>query len=49
VRYPAHIAFQGEQRGIREEAQLLLEHWATPDGGFVLSDYGDGQGQSALL
>jgi hypothetical protein len=28
---------------IREEAQLLLEHWSTPDGGFILSDYGDGQ------
>lgn len=28
---------------IRMEAQLLLEHWATPQGGFILSDYGDGQ------
>lgn len=27
---------------IREEARLLLEHWATPQGGFILSDYGDG-------
>ena len=27
---------------IRAEAALLLEHWATPQGGFVLSDYGDG-------
>ena len=27
---------------IVEEARLLLEHWATPRGGFVLSDYGDG-------
>lgn len=27
---------------IRAEAKLLLEHWATPAGGFVLSDYGDG-------
>jgi uroporphyrinogen-III decarboxylase len=26
---------------IREEAWLLLEHWGTPEGGFVLSDYGD--------
>lgn len=26
---------------IREEAWLLLEHWATPQGGFILSDYGD--------
>ena len=28
---------------IREEAQLLLERWATPEGGFILSDYGDGE------
>ena len=28
---------------IREEARLLLAHWGTPQGGFVLSDYGDGQ------
>lgn len=28
---------------IRAEARLLLEHWATPEGGFVLSDYGDGR------
>ena len=27
---------------IREEAELLLEQWGTPDGGFILSDYGDG-------
>ncbi len=27
---------------IREEAQLLLQHWSTSRGGFVLSDYGDG-------
>lgn len=27
---------------IREEARLLLEHWATDAGGFILSDYGDG-------
>jgi len=27
---------------IRSEAALLIEHWATPNGGFVLSDYGDG-------
>ncbi len=27
---------------IRDEAHLLLDHWATPDGGFILSDYGDG-------
>ena len=28
---------------IRDEAQLILQHWATPEGGFILSDYGDGQ------
>ena len=31
-----------DERAIREEAALLLKHWATPEGGFVLSDYGDG-------
>jgi uroporphyrinogen decarboxylase len=28
---------------IEAEAQLLLREWATPQGGFVLSDYGDGR------
>lgn len=28
---------------IRAEARLLLERWATPKGGFILSDYGDGR------
>jgi uroporphyrinogen-III decarboxylase len=36
------LPFKGEGE-IREEAALLLEHWATPEGGFVLSDYGDGE------
>ncbi len=27
---------------IRAEARLLLEHWGTRQGGFILSDYGDG-------
>jgi hypothetical protein len=27
---------------IRAEAELLLAHWAVPDGGFILIDYGDG-------
>ncbi len=35
------LPFQDEA-AIREEAALLLEHWAAPDGGFILSDYGDG-------
>jgi hypothetical protein len=25
-----------------EEAALLLQEWSTPEGGFILSDYGDG-------
>lgn len=28
---------------IIEEANLLLNHWATVDGGFILEDYGDGE------
>lgn len=32
----------GTEQEIREEARLLLEHWATPEGGFILADYGDG-------
>jgi uroporphyrinogen decarboxylase len=32
-----------EADAIREEAGLLLEHWGTDEGGFVLSDYGDGE------
>ena len=27
---------------IRAEAKQLIEHWSTPHGGFVLTDYGDG-------
>ncbi len=37
----ATLPFKGREE-IRQEARLLLEHWATPEGGFVLSDYGDG-------
>jgi hypothetical protein len=33
---------RGDAHDIREEAALLLDRWATADGGFVLSDYGDG-------
>lgn len=36
------LPFQGA-REIQEEARLLLEQWSTPQGGFILSDYGDGQ------
>ena len=38
----ATLPFKGRDE-IREEARLLLERWATPRGGFVLSDYGDGE------
>ena len=34
------LPFKGATE-IREEAHLLLEQWATPEGGFILSDYGD--------
>jgi uroporphyrinogen decarboxylase len=30
----------GSAAGIRDEARLLLEHWAAPEGGFILYDYG---------
>jgi uroporphyrinogen decarboxylase len=36
------LPFKGDKE-IREEAKLLLEHWATPRGGFIASDYGDGR------
>jgi len=29
----------GSREEIEREAQLLLEHWSTPEGGFILSDY----------
>ncbi len=32
-----------EPEAIRAEARLLLEQWGAPEGGFILSDYGDGQ------
>jgi len=35
------LPFKGAEE-IREEAHLLLERWSTSDGGFILSDYGDG-------
>ncbi len=36
------LPFAGDD-AIREEARLLTQFWGTPAGGFVLSDYGDGQ------
>ena len=35
------MLFRSEE--IREEARLLLERWSTSRGGFVLSDYGNGE------
>jgi hypothetical protein len=32
-----------DRDAIRDEAELLLERWATSEGGFILSDYGDGE------
>lgn len=31
-----------DKEQIVEEVDLLLDHWATADGGFILDDYGDG-------
>jgi uroporphyrinogen decarboxylase len=45
----------GTPEEIRREAGLLLDAWATDDGGFVLADYGDGvaigaaEGQKRLM
>jgi uroporphyrinogen-III decarboxylase len=35
------LPFKDEDE-IRAEAKLLLEQWSTPEGGFILIDYGDG-------
>jgi len=32
-----------DEAEIRQEAELLLKYWAVPEGGFILSDYGDGE------
>jgi len=36
------LPFKGKEE-IEEEARLLMECWATDEGGFILSDYGDDQ------
>jgi len=36
------LPFKGAKE-IRGEAEQLLKYWADPKGGFILSDYGDGQ------
>ncbi|MFH1084883.1 MAG: hypothetical protein V1772_03885, partial [Chloroflexota bacterium] len=38
----ATLPFQ-DAVAIRAEARLLIEHWSTPEGGFILSDNGDGE------
>ena len=32
----------GNELEIQAEAERLLANWSTPDGGFILIDYGDG-------
>ncbi len=32
---------RGTDEQVRQEAAELLEHWATPEGGFIFNDYGD--------
>ncbi|MBM3189638.1 MAG: hypothetical protein FJZ90_13050 [Chloroflexi bacterium] len=53
TRYRGRICFESlcdiqhtlpfrDSEAIREEARLLLQEWAVAEGGFILSDYGDG-------
>jgi hypothetical protein len=35
------LPFEGPE-AIRQEAELLLKEWSTPEGGFILIDYGAG-------
>jgi hypothetical protein len=53
-RYSGRITFEsladiqstlpsGSQAQIAADAEALMRHWARPDGGFVFSDYGDGE------
>ncbi len=39
----ATLPFESDEY-VRDEAKLLMDTWATDDGGFILSDYGDGEG-----
>ncbi len=34
---------RGVEEDIRREAQLLVKHWSTPEGGLIVYNYGDGQ------
>jgi len=44
-----HTLPRGTADEIEAEALLLLKHWAHPDGGFILIDYGDGNAIGASL
>ena len=35
------LPYKGKKE-IEAEAQLLIDYWSTPQGGFILGDYGDG-------
>jgi hypothetical protein len=54
-RYSGRITFEsladiqatlptGNRRRVDEDVEQLMTHWASPSGGFVLSDYGDPAG-----
>ena len=32
---------RGDEQAIRDEAELLVKHWSTPDGGLIVFNYGD--------
>ncbi len=53
-RYRGRIAFESladiqqtlptnDKERVEQDVEALMEHWALPEGGFVLSDYGDGE------
>ena len=33
----------GDREGLEDDAEALMTRWASPDGGFIFSDYGDDQ------
>lgn len=50
-RYRGRIAFQSladiqatlptnDRRRVKEDVDMLMDHWASPEGGFIFSDYG---------
>lgn len=54
ARYAGRVAFQslpdiqqtlptGDRERIAADVEALMSHWATPAGGFILCDYGDGE------